>query len=122
MKSRAQSKGRYGEELALEFLLGKGLVLRERNCRVGHKELDLVMESEHHLHIVEVKSIERSGADPAEKVDGAKIKRLVSAAGAYVSGNRITKEVQFDIVTIVFDGTDFDLEYIPNAFYPIYYR
>lgn len=122
MKCSRYSKGRLGEDLALDFLLNNGLSLRNRNCRVGHKEMDLVMESESHIHIVEVKSIEKSGADPSEKVDETKIRRLTSAAGEYVAVNHISKEVQFDVVTIVFDGTDFDLEYLPNAFYPIYYR
>ena len=122
MKGNRYLKGKLGEDLALEFLLNEGFSLRERNCRVGHKELDLVMESARHIHIVEVKSIEKNGSDPSEKVDGTKIRRLTAAAGEYLAVNHISKEIQFDVVTVVFDGTDFGLEYIPNAFYPIYYR
>jgi hypothetical protein len=32
------------------------------------------------------------------------------------------KEVQFDVVSVVLDGERSQVEYIPEAFYPIVYR
>ncbi|MBQ0006020.1 MAG: YraN family protein, partial [Alistipes sp.] len=48
--------GRAGEDSALQFLLGKGLTLMERNWRHRHLEVDLIMLGDDGVHIVEVKS------------------------------------------------------------------
>lgn len=115
-------KGRIAESFALEFLEKKGLHLKERNFRSGHKEIDLIMESDDTLHIIEVKSLGgNSPADPLEKVDNRKRRLIALAAGHYVALHNIEKEVQFDVVSVVQKGTEFELEYLPNAFYPIYH-
>ena len=122
MKSTTE-KGREAEDLALEWLERRGYVLLERNYRVGHKEIDIIMESPGAVHIVEVKALSAPAAvDPAEKVDARKRQLLASAANYYLRSRRVAKEAQFDIVTVVFNGADSTVEYIPNAFYPIYYK
>lgn len=47
-----------------------------RNLRVGPDEVDLVVEDASVLVAVEVKSTTRSGVDPLDAVDGAKLRRL----------------------------------------------
>ena len=112
--------GRRGEDLALAWLLARGLRLRDRNWRGGHKELDLVMESADRLHVVEVKTLTPPlQHQPFEKVDAAKQARLVAAARQYIAERQVRKEVQFDIVSVVLDGEHTTVEYIPEAFYPI---
>jgi len=112
--------GRRGEELALNWLLAHGLTLRDRNWRGGHKELDLVMESAERVHVVEVKTLTPPlQHQPFEKVDAAKQARLAAAARQYIAQRQVRKEVQFDIVSVVLDGADPTIEYIPEAFYPI---
>ena len=118
------TQGRVAENIALEWLQQKeGMELRERNWRSEHKEIDLIMESDDFLHIVEVKSLKSpSQIAPFQQVDWHKQRFLVRAARRYVRSRNITKEVRFDIVSIMFhkDGTT-DLEFIPAAFFPIYY-
>lgn len=81
------------------------------------------MESEQKIHIVEVKTLSSTGeADPAEKVDNRKMNLLASAASFYVARFGLTKEVQFDVVSVLKRGTDFDVEYLPDAFIPVYYK
>lgn len=112
--------GRRGEDVALDWLRAHGFWLRDRNWRSGHKELDLVMESEQRVHVVEVKTLTPPLLiQPFEKVDSAKQARLASAASHYVAERHVTKEVQFDIVSVVLDGEHVEVEYIPEAFYPI---
>ena len=109
--------------MALGFLLRQGLRLRARNVQIGHKEIDLVMESADKLHIVEVKALtDYPLADPSDKVDARKRRLLASAAGQYMAQEHITKEVQFDVVSVIFRGADFEIEYLPDAFIPVYYR
>jgi putative endonuclease len=117
------TQGRLAEDMALEWLQKQGMELRERNWRSEHKEIDLIMESDDFLHIVEVKSLKSpSTIAPFEQVDWLKQRFLVRAARRYIRTRNITKEVRFDIVSILFhkDG-EADLEFIPAAFFPIYY-
>jgi len=122
MKSTVQ-KGREAEQLALEWLQQRGYVLLERNYRVGHKEIDLIVESDFAVHIVEVKAPTAPvAADPSEKVDARKRLLLASAANYYLRSHGVVKDAQFDIVTVVFGDSAPAVEYLPNAFYPIYYK
>ena len=121
--------GKRGEKEALEYLQLQGLELRERNWRSGHFEVDLIMESADALHIVELKSLTTASGDRSafDRVDWKKQHNLVSAARRYIAFKHITKEVQFDIVAVTFsDGSaaggnsEAKIEYLPNAFFPIY--
>ncbi|MBQ1673540.1 MAG: YraN family protein [Bacteroidales bacterium] len=115
--------GRRGEELALRALEQRGLRLLDRNWRSGHREIDLVMESPDRLHFVEVKTLTPPlQIQPFEKVDPRKQANLAAAARHYVACRKILKEVQFDVVSVVLDGERSQVEYIPEAFYPIVHR
>jgi putative endonuclease len=112
--------GRRGEDVALDWLVAHGFRLLDRNWRSGHKELDLVMESEKRLHVVEVKTMTPPLLiQPFEKVDTAKQARVTAAAAHYIAQRHVRKEVQFDVVSVVLDGERTEVEYIPQAFFPI---
>lgn len=114
--------GRKAEDIALDWLLHRGFLLIDRNYRVGHKEIDLIMESADRIHIVEVKSLTAPApVEPSAKVNLKKQRLLAAAAGYYARKNRLLKEIQFDIVTVVFQGDEYSLEYLPDAFLPIYF-
>lgn len=114
-------QGRRGEDIALEYLLQRGYVLRERNWRSSHKEIDLIMESENYLHFVEVKSLTTaSGFFPGDNVTKQKQRNLICAARNYIVKKRIEKEAQFDIISITFTKDGYDLEYMPAAFFSFY--
>jgi len=112
--------GRRGEDVALAWLESRGFRLLDRNWRSGHKELDLVMDSGPRVHFVEVKTLTPPLlVQPFEKVDAAKQARLAAAARHYIAARHVGKEVQFDVVSVVLDGDSEEVEYIPEAFYPI---
>ena len=114
-------QGRRGEDIALEYLLQRGYVLRERNWRSSHKEIDLIMESEEFIHFIEVKSLtDQSGFFPGDNVTKQKQRNLICAARNYIIKRRIEKEAQFDVVSITFRSGGYDLEYIPAAFFSFY--
>ena len=113
--------GRRGEDLALEWLLKRGFRLLDRNWRAAHKELDLVMESPGRVHFVEVKTLTPPLlVEPYEKVDARKQSRLVAAARRYIACRQVREEVQFDVVSVVLDGDQPRVEYIPEAFFPVF--
>lgn len=124
MKPRSKNleTGRRGEDVAAEWLERRGFRVLARNWRNRHKEVDLVVESERAVHIVEVKTLTPPLlAAPADRVDAAKRSRLIAAARRFIVENHIDREIQFDIVSVVFDGDETRVEYIPEAFYPIFY-
>lgn len=115
--------GKRGEELALAHMEKLGLHLLDRNWRNGHREIDLVMGSPGRIHIVEVKTLTAPlTVQPFEKVDVRKRGNLVAAARSYLAQKHLADEVQFDVVSVVFDGPDAEVEYIPEAFFPIMRR
>ena len=115
--------GRRGEEIALAWLSARGFRLLDRNWRGGHKELDLVMESRDRVHVVEVKTMTPPlQIQPYEKVDARKQTLLIAAASRYIVEKHVRKEVQFDVVSVVLGEEGPLVEYIPEAFIPIWKR
>jgi putative endonuclease len=115
-------RGKQGEELARVYLEQKGFAILHVHWQYGHKELDIVAERGKLLHVVEVRSrTEPCLVEPSQTVQYEKQRNVIAAARAYIYKYKITKEVQFDIVSILFTQEGHQIEYIPNAFYP-YYR
>lgn len=117
-----QDLGRKGEDVALEYLLQRGMKLLERNWRSGHKELDLIMEEGDFIRIVEVRTREYpSIIDPFESITLPKRRRIIAAARDFLA-KRVDlsgrKEVVFDVVSILFNGELFEVKYIREAFGP----
>ena len=118
-----QELGKRGEELALEYLLQRGMKLLARNWRCGHKELDLVMEDGEFIRIVEVRTREYpSQIDPFESITSPKRRKIIAAAKGYMAqkGKFLQggKEVVFDIVSVLFNGELFEVKYMREAFAP----
>jgi putative endonuclease len=115
-----QSFGRQGEDLAVEFLIGEGYEILERNWHFKHIEVDIIARDRDQLIIVEVKT--RSGnsyGEPSTAVDFRKQRYLIFAAERYLFGNNIDLEVRFDIISIIIDQGRTVLEHIREAFHPV---
>ena len=77
-----------GERRALLHYRLRGYRLLEANARVGRYELDLVLRRGSRLLVVEVK--EKAGeafGDPLEMIDEEKVRRVHTAAAAWVSAH-----------------------------------
>lgn len=119
--SSEMSLGRKGEEVALQFLESRGLRLLERNWRWHHKEIDLIMEGGDAVHFVEVKSLRAPAArQPWEAVTPEKQRNVAMAAEHFIFERHIRKEARLDVVSVLFKDDSFEVEYIPDAFFPIY--
>lgn len=112
--------GKEGEQAACDFLIGKGLTIRDTNWRMAPLEIDIVAQEGNILHIVEVKTRSSSMPqfDPMEAITPAKIRNLVRAANGYVGRYSLKMSVQFDVMIVVGKAPAFDIQYIPNAFQP----
>ncbi len=110
--------GRRGEEFAADYLRQRGLHLVSRNWRSGHLEIDLIMEDETSVRIVEVKTLQAGdGFDPGENVTPDKRRKLIRAARAFYVENPFSKEIKFDVVTVIAEGEEIvSACYLPDAF------
>ena len=115
--------GTEGERAARDFLIARGLTVRETNWRMGKLELDIVAQEQDVLHIIEVKTRDASTVDdfdPMDAVDRKKQRNLINAANAYVNYYSIDFEIAYDVMVIVYDhdsGT-YTIDFYDNAFYP----
>ncbi len=114
-----QITGQTGEQLAADYLRAKGFTILHTNWRQGVRELDIVATKAGRLHVVEVRSLTSNRLqEPYQSINKAKQRNLIYAVNAYVARYKITDEVQLDVISIVFNGTEHTLEYLPNAIYP----
>lgn len=96
--------GKWGEVMAAEYLRKKGYTIRDTNWRCGHRDIDIVALDENLQTVVFVEVKTRSAnyvQRPEEAVNREKIRNIGLAANAYVKLNRISRELRFDIVTVV---------------------
>ena len=120
-----QNLGRKGEDIACRHLESIGHTVIERNWRSGHLEIDIISVNAEGIHFVEVKTRQKNiQARPQDNVNKAKQKRIVSAALGYLNTihglPRKDLECFFDVVAITFENGKADVEWIPQAFIPLY--
>ncbi len=126
MEDRAdhrQRLGRRGEDLACSYLEGMGHVILERNWRCRHLEIDIISIDPDGIHFVEVKTRQKNvQAPPQENVNKAKQKRITSAALSYLKKSPLHRSMEcfFDVAAITFEGEQACVEWIPQAFIPMY--
>ena len=110
--------GKFGEELAVEFLQKNGYAILETNWTFQKAEIDIIAKKENTLAIVEVKT--RSSIEfglPQDFVKPKKIQLLVKAVDAYVNKKELDIEVRFDIIAIHKEGKSFVIDHLTDAFY-----
>ena len=117
--------GLAGEDLACRFLLESGHTILFRNYRTGHLETDIISLDRDGIHFVEVKTRHAPvQGNPQDSVNVSKQKKLIAAARRFMARKDVRLlgelEANFDIISIVFDGENTSLEYIPRAFIPLF--
>ena len=94
--------GKLGEEIAANYLIGKGYEILERNWRNRHKEIDIIAKDGEELVIVEVKTRKNDDyGEPFIAVSLQKQTRLICAANAYIFSHNLDCNTRFDIISIV---------------------
>ena len=117
MTTEKQQLGSAGEDIAANFYLSQKYTILERNWRYGHLEVDIIAQNADCVVFCEVKT--RSSAKvatPESSVTSQKQRNLIKAANCYMVAKRISKEVRFDIISIITRGDSHTMEHIGNAF------
>ena len=98
--------GKWGEQIAAQYLEEKGYSILARDWKDGHRDLDLVAMDGDTLVFVEVKT---------------RSKNLI--ANKFVKLYQIDADIRFDIVAVVGDGgSHFEVNHITDAFLPMAIR
>jgi len=109
--------GKKGEQLAIDFLIKNGYIIRDKNWRFQKAEVDIIAQKGETLAVVEVKT--RSSeffGNPQDFVNPKKIKLLVKAINEYVISKDLDVEVRFDIIAILNKNNQFTIEHLEDAF------
>ncbi|MDD2437526.1 MAG: YraN family protein [Massilibacteroides sp.] len=110
--------GKEGEQEAVAWLKKQGYRIIQTNWRWHHYELDILATNEEELVVVEVKTRSENYLLPPEKaVNKGKIKRLVSAADAYIRYHMLDIPVRFDVIIVIKKKNEYQIEHIEEAFY-----
>lgn len=115
-KLRNLSFGRFAEEKAAEYYLEEGYLIRERNWRYNHIEIDLIAQKDNEIIFIEVKARSGRDLDPVDAVTYSKRKRIVRGADIYLKSLQGDYEYRFDIFALEGDMDNYQYEVYMNAF------
>lgn len=96
--------GALGETLAVRYLEKQGYLIRDRNVRLPHGELDIVASDHGTLVFVEVKARRHHGmGSPLEAVTPQKAARVVRAAREYLHRTHQSEDqlIRFDVISLL---------------------
>ena len=114
-----QLLGRRGEEIAENYLTGKGYRILHRNFRASRGEIDLIAVRGKTVVFVEVKSGRSTSFGEAEyRVTPAKQRQLYRIARVFLDISKYPwEDCRFDVVAVELQGPKPRLRHIENAFY-----
>ncbi len=121
MKSKKRiNLGRYGEELACEFLKLHSYKILTRNYRTRFGEIDIIAKSNNIFVFLEVKTkTDTDFGTPAEMINKKKQQKLKKLALAYLQEQELSpeeKSFRIDVVSVIIkeDETP-EIQHIENA-------
>lgn len=121
--ARHNETGKWGEDIAVDYLRAQGYTLIERDWRSGHRDIDIIMHSPDGRTVVFVEVKTRTSAAimrPEDAVDIKKIRNIAYAANNYVKMNNVVSDLRFDIVSVVGENASVArVEHIEGAFNPL---
>lgn len=115
-ESNKRKTGQKYEEMAVQYLRGKGYRILKRNYRCPWGEIDVIAKHGEYLVFIEVKYRGSCAyGTPAEAVDGRKQRRISRAALSFYGGNGYEQNVpcRFDVIGVDGKGV---ISHIENAF------
>ena len=111
-------KGKYGEDLAVNYLIKNGYAIVERNYRFSrYGEVDIIALDKDVLCFVEVKTrTSRAFGDPLEAINFKKQQKIRAVATAYLKQHHILDcNCRFDAIAVMGEN-DGEVNHIQDAF------
>lgn len=117
--------GRYGEEIACEYLKKQKFKILEQNYYASHNEIDIIAEDKKYIIFVEVKTrscdsdFDLNFGSPASAVTYSKQKRTLAAAQVYLLEHPSKKTPRLDVIEVYLNKnnqTVLKINHIEDAF------
>ncbi len=110
--------GKYGEDIAKDFLIKKGFEILEMNYRYSRvAEIDIIAAKKDVLHFVEVKTrTQNYFGKPLEAITPNKLKQIYSCAIQYMnSSKKRYKGYQIDAIGIELENKEVkNIDFVEN--------
>lgn len=119
-KTKKQSLGARGEELAEAYLKKEGYKIVSRNFRYGYGEIDLIAIKDEILIFMEVKSYQAKPLDlPEYRINKIKRKKMIETAYGFLEQNPQYEQFnrQFDVLLVDFSQYPAQITHYPAAFW-----
>lgn len=109
--------GRWGEEIAAQFLRRLGYAILTTDWHSGHRDIDLVAKERETIVFVEVKTRRnRLFGEPELAVNAQKRQHLLQAITHYMRSYHLECPTRFDIIAVVGAyGSEPDIRHIRNV-------
>jgi putative endonuclease len=112
--------GKYGEELASQYLKKHGYRILETNWRYQRAEIDIIAMDGPVLVFIEVKSrSDNRFNQPEDSISPRKIELIADAATRYMESINHEWEIRFDIISLVIKSEEvYGLNHFKDSFFP----
>lgn len=96
-----QKIGKFGEDLAVNFLTKRGYKIINRNLKISYKEIDIIAEDKDTLVFIEVKTrTSNYFGDGLESMNQQKNHNLVRATELYLYFHEWPGDARIDVILI----------------------
>jgi len=118
MSAARQELGELGERVAARWLRARGWTVLATRWRIGHRDLDLIIERTGTVAFVEVKARRADGCGgPLGAVGWRKQRELMRSAMVWVDRHgRAGTEYRFDVFGVLLAGDTVRVRHVENAF------
>jgi len=121
MRIDSRQRGKWGEQIAVEYLRNKGFKIVATGFRSRYGEIDVIAESNEYLTIAEVKTRRNSNfAHAREYVSKHKQRKIIATAKIWLTRRPTQLQPRFDVIEIYAkDGESTkspEIIHIENAF------
>ena len=113
-----QTKGAFGEELAVKEMRRRGYEILDRNYRSQGGEIDIIAKKDTYIIFTEVKyRAGRKKGEPGEAVDKRKQGHIIRTAQAYIVEKNLDGDFRFDVAEVLEEDGKTYFRYTENAFW-----
>lgn len=107
-KTKKQTVGSIGEDIAVRFLVKHGFTVIERNYLKKFGEIDIICRKDGKIHFVEVKTVSQEIVShetcdeyrPEDNVHEAKLKRIGRTIEVYLNEKDMECEWEFHVISV----------------------
>lgn len=119
MADSRKDLGKWGEEVAAQFLQQQGFTILQRNFRAERGEIDIIAREGEEVVFVEVKTgSSKTYGPPEEWITRSKQRQLYKVASLFIEQNPdLQVDYRFDVVVIDGDPGGYEIRHYRNAFY-----